>query len=209
MAFLADNCTFCELTGDVLANCRPFSCGNDDLDDFFANDATRYAHFLMGKTYCFRLNSDPSKLVCALTLSNDSIRIYDLPRGRRDHMRSLTHHEKPLRRYPGVLIGRLGVGSEFAGIGIGNETLDFVKGWFYSSDNKTGCRFIIVDAVNEPHVISFYQKNGFVPLFSSEEQEFLYTGGRKGEPITLDTRLMYFDLLGMQTSAAQPPPPIV
>jgi ribosomal protein S18 acetylase RimI-like enzyme len=123
-------------------------------------------------------------------------------------MRKLTHHEKPLRRYPGVLIGRLGVGSEFAGRGIGSETLDFVKGWFYSSDNKTGCRFIIVDAVNEPHVISFYQKNGFVPLFSSEEQEFLYTGGRKGEPITLDTRLMYFDLLGMQTSAAQPPPPI-
>ena len=80
MAFLADNCTFCELTSKVLADCRPFSCGNDDLDDFFANDATRYAQFLMGKTYCFRLNSDPSKLVCALTLSNDSIRIYDLPR---------------------------------------------------------------------------------------------------------------------------------
>ena len=110
MAFLADNCTFCELTSKVLADCRPFSCGNDDLDDFFANDATRYAQFLMGKTYCFRLNSDPSKLVCALTLSNDSIRIYDLPRSRRDHMRKLTHHEKPLRRYPGVLIGRLGAG---------------------------------------------------------------------------------------------------
>ena len=42
MAFLADNCTFCELTSNVLADCRPFSCGNDDLDDFFANDATRY-----------------------------------------------------------------------------------------------------------------------------------------------------------------------
>ena len=196
MAFLADNCTFCELTSKVLADCRPFSCGNDDLDDFFANDATRYAQFLMGKTYCFRLNSDPSKLVCALTLSNDSIRIYDLPRSRRDHMRRLTHHEKPLRRYPGVLIGRLGVGSEFAGRGIGSETLDFVKGWFYSSDNKTGCRFIIVDAVNEPHV---------KPLFSTEEQEFLYTCGKKGDPVALDTRLMYFDLLGMRAESVQQP----
>ena len=120
-------------------------------------------------------------------------------------MKSLTHHEKPLRRYPGVLIGRLGVCSGFAGKGIGSETLDFVKGWFYSSDNKTGCRFIIVDAVNEPHVISFYQKNGFMPLFSSEEQEFIYTGGRKGEPVVLDTRLMYFDLLGMRTTAVPPP----
>ena len=102
MAFLSDSCTFHELTDDILAACQPFSCGNEDLDDFFAHDATRYAHFLMGKTYCFRLGNDPSKIVCALTISNDSIRIYDLPRSRRDHMKSLTHHEKPLRRYPGV-----------------------------------------------------------------------------------------------------------
>lgn len=197
MAFLADNCTFCELTEDVLAACRPFACGDADLDDFFARDAVRYAHFLMGKTYGFRLNADPAEIVCAMTLSNDSIRIYDLPRGRRDHMKSLTHHEKPLRRYPGVLIGRLGVATAFAGRGVGSEMLDFVKGWFYSSDNKTGCRFVIVDAVNAPPVLAFYRKNAFTPLFSSEEQEFLYTGGKKGHPVELATRLMYFDLLGM------------
>lgn len=198
MAFISDNCTFCELTDDLLAVFQPFSCGSDDLDDFFANDATRYAPFLMGKTYCFRLNSDPSKIVCAFTISNDSIRIYDLPRSRRDYMKSLTHHEKPLRRYPGVLIGRLGVNIEFARQGIGSEVLQFIKGWFYSSSNKTGCRFVIVDAVNEPQVIAFYEKNGFHSLFSTEEQEFLYTGGKKGQPITLTTRLMYFDLLEMR-----------
>ena len=47
------------------------------------------------------------------------------------------------------------------GGGIGSEALDFVKGWFYSSSNKTGCRFVIVDAVNDPQVLSFYEKNGF------------------------------------------------
>ena len=182
MAFLSDSCTFHELTDDILAACQPFSCGNEDLDDFFAHDATRYAHFLMGKTYCFLLGSDPSKIVCALTISNDSIRIYDLPRSRRDHMKSLTHHEKPLRRYPGVLIGRLGVSRDFA----------------VSSSNKTGCRFVIVDAVNEPQVIAFYEKNDFHSLFSSEEQEFLYTGGKKGQPVVLTTRLMYYDLLEMR-----------
>ena len=49
MSFLIEQCTFFELTEDVLATCQPFSCGNADLDDFFLNDATRYAHFLMGK----------------------------------------------------------------------------------------------------------------------------------------------------------------
>ena len=69
MAFLSDSCTFHELTDDILAACQPFSCGNEDLDDFFAHDATRYAHFLMGKTYCFRLGNDADaiKYLTAIT----------------------------------------------------------------------------------------------------------------------------------------------
>lgn len=111
--FLSSQCFFSELTDDLLSTCQPFSCGNEDLDDFFKNDATRYAYYLMGKSYCFRKNDDPTKIVCAFTVSNDSIRIYDLPRSRKDYMKSLTHHEKPLRRYPGILIGRLGVKQGF------------------------------------------------------------------------------------------------
>lgn len=198
MAFLIEKCEFSELTEQVLRGSAPFSCGNADLDDFFSNDATRYAHYLMGKTYCFRLQDDLSQIVCAFTVSNDSIRIYDLPRSRRDYMKSLTHHEKPLRRYPGVLIGRLGVSSNFAGKGIGSEALEFIKGWFFSRDNKTGCRFVIVDAVNKQQVVSFYEKNGFCPLFSSEEQEYIYTGGKDEKQVQLDTRLMYYDLLQMR-----------
>ena len=193
MSFLLEQCEFKELTEKVLSECHTFSCGNADLDDFFINDATRYAQFLMGKSYCFCLNENPTKIVCALTISNDSIRIYDLPRSRRDYMRSLTQHEKILRRYPGVLLGRLGVDINFMRMGIGSEAIDFLKGWFLSSGNKTGCRFIIVDAVNDSGVISFYQKNGFLPLFSSEEQESQYTFGNKDT--NLSTRLMYFDLL--------------
>ena len=30
-----------------------------------------------------RKNDDPTKIVCAFTVSNDSIRIYDLPRSRK------------------------------------------------------------------------------------------------------------------------------
>ena len=55
-----------------------------------------------------------------------------------------------------------------------------------------------MDAVNAPEVISFYQKNGFQMLFSSEKQEITYTIGGKDVTTTLDTRLMYFDLLNMR-----------
>lgn len=59
--FLSSQCFFSELTDDLLSTCQPFSCGNEDLDDFFENDATRYAYYLMGKSYCFRKNDDPPK----------------------------------------------------------------------------------------------------------------------------------------------------
>ena len=32
--FLSSQCFFSELTDDLLSTCQPFSCGNEDLDDF-------------------------------------------------------------------------------------------------------------------------------------------------------------------------------
>lgn len=204
MGFLQNNCKLSILTEKIRTSCKPFTCGKDDMDEFFSQDYHDYAFYMMGKSYCFRLKNDKSKIVCAFTLSNDSIRINDLPRSRKDYMKSITHHEKPLRRYPGVLIGRLAVASEFAKQGIGSEVLNMIKYMFVDPANKTGCRFIIVDAVNDQKVLSFYAKNGFHFLFTTEKQEGLYTYPPKNEeekamrskqPIKLETRLMYYDLL--------------
>ena len=60
-----------------------------------------------------------------------------------------------------------------------HSLLSFIKGWFVS-DNKTGCRFIVVDALNQPDVLTFYKRNGL---------RFL-----NDEDIKDPTRLMYFDL---------------
>ena len=207
MSFLADKCLLCPYTEDVRKACLPFVCGSEDMDEFFSKDFADYAFFLMGKSYCFRLKEDPQRIVCAFTISNDSIRIYDLPRSRRDHMKAITHHEKHLRRYPGVLIGRLAVAQEFANKGIGSELLTFIKDLFSDPTLQTGCRFIIVDAVNSPEVLSFYQKNGFVFLFTSEEQEVAYTFPSKNDKDNeehtrqichINTRLMYYDLLDLK-----------
>ncbi|MCS2517629.1 hypothetical protein NXW37_29000 [Bacteroides thetaiotaomicron] len=53
----------------------------------------------------------------------------------------------------------------FAGKHIGDEILSFIKGWFIDPLNKTGCRYIIVDASNHQKVIDFYQRNGFKFIF--------------------------------------------
>lgn len=206
MNFLADKCTFEVLTHDVLSECDPFTCGDDtDMDEFFQKDALIYARRRLGKSYCFRLEEDNRKIVACFTLSNDSIRIWDLGSSKRNAMwKELTNHEKMLSRFPGVLIGRLAVAEQFVGKGIGSEAIDFIKLWFLSEENKTGCRLAIVDAKNKTNVLKFYEKNGFKFLFSNEIDEDMYIKPpkteeekkeRKQHPRKLNTRLMYCDLL--------------
>jgi len=205
MKFIENDCIFSALSADIIAKAQPFTCGKDsDMDEFFRKDALKYIHYHMGRSYCFRLKADQTKIVACFTVANDSIRIYDLPNSRKNMVWGLTDREKMLSRYPGVLIGRLAVAEEFAGRGIGSEILDFIKTWFLDDLYQSGCRLAIVDAVNKPEVLQFYQKNGFITLFSTELQEDLYTKPPKDEqerlerinnPRHLNTRLMFCDLL--------------
>jgi GNAT superfamily N-acetyltransferase len=193
MSFLLDKCSLCELSEST--DTDSFECGDQDIDDFFSNDCFDYAKQLLGKTYCYRLDIEPSKIVCAFTLANASIRVDDLPNARKKKIETDIPHVKSLKDYPAVLVGRLGVSLEFRSNHIGSEVLDFVKYWFVEPNNKTGCRFIIVDAYNNPKTIAFYERNGFKSVFSSDEQEKEYR--HLAQAVRLNTRLMYFDLLAI------------
>lgn len=103
--------------------------------------------------------------------------------------------KKRLRRFPAVLIGRLATSKDFAGKGFGTAVMDFIKLWF-RTDNKTGCRFIIVDAYNSEATIHYYLKNGFKFLLEDERLEAKYMGIGVGR-LPLNTRLMYYDLLSL------------
>lgn len=103
-----------------------------------------------------------------------------------------------MRSYPAVLIGRLGVHKNFRNLEgevlrIGDQLMNFIKSWFVDRANKTGCRFIVVDAYNAFKPLRYYNSNGFVELFSSEEQEREFTG--LAEDQELETRLLFFDLI--------------
>lgn len=195
MGFLADHCSLHLLTREILDTCQPFSCGNVDLDEFFMEDAMPYKEKLLGKTYCYLLDDDPRIIVCAFTLSNDSIKVDQLPNSRKKKINSSMPREKQMRRYPAALIGRLGVNIDYAGKGIGSELLDFLKKWFVQADNKTGCRYLIVDAYNMPSVLQYYQRNNFCFLFSTEEQE----ATNSYMQLPLKTRYMYYDLIQVQS----------
>lgn len=60
------------------------------------------------------------------------------------------------------------------------------------SIQKSGCRFIVVDTYNNPKTLHFYEKNGFKPLYKTEDEERTFLELDKDMP--LETRFMFFDL---------------
>lgn len=197
MSWLSENCTLQVLSKETLEFCYPFDCGHSDLNDFFHNDSIPYAEELIGKSYCFTLDEDPKVIICAFTISNDSVKVSNLPNARKKKLIKDIPRPKHLSTYPAVLIGRLGVNKNFGGKSIGRELMDFIKAWFVDGENKTGCRFIVVDSYNEDIPRKYYNKCGFEDLFSSEEQENQYLG--KEANAKLYTRLMYFDLIVLKS----------
>ena len=191
MSFLYDECSLCELKEK--SDLEGFCCEDKDLDDFFTNDCFAYAKELLGKTYFYTVKSEPTTVVCAFTLANAGIRVSDLPNARRKKVEANIPHVKSLKDYPAVLIARLGVSKDFRSKHIGSDVLRYIKYWFLDPYNKTGCRYVLVDAYNSASTIRFYESNGYATVFSSEEQEKEYRHIAEERP--LNTRLMYFDLM--------------
>lgn len=181
-------------TPDVASFCNPFFCDDSDLDDFFNNTALFYDTEMLGRTYVWVEKSKPRNIMGMITLANDSVKLKLIAKSPLNRLQRSVNNSKRGLNYPAVLIGRLGVASEYRGKGmnIGSQILDYIKGWFRSEDNKTGCRFIVVDAYNNVKALHFYEKNGFKPLYKTEKEEREFLGLCPEEP--LETRFMFYDL---------------
>lgn len=198
---LLERCEIKLATPDRLSSCGAFSCGTDDIDEFFSNDVRVYQHKLLTKAYIVVDKKNPLEIITAYTVSNDSIRLTNkLNEEYKEAFLDETDlRDKAIKRFPGVLIGRLGTDTKFIGQGYGSAVMDFIK-THYRYVNDTGCRFLIVDALNNPDTIRYYERNGFRYLVEEETLEAKYAGiGLSHLP--LKTRLMYFDLLQLEAES--------
>ena len=203
---LQNECTLMQYTRSVQRQCDAFSCGDKDLDDFFEEDVFLYEEEMLGKTYCWVTNSRPHKIVCLMTIANDSIKSTGLPKNSRNRFNRAFDNEKRNLTYPATLIGRLGVNKEFQGMHIGRQLMDYIKDRNIASDNDNACRFLVVDAINRPITLAYYEHNGFLYMHKTEEIERLALKryDEEGHLIfeipdeePLHTRMMYFDLKRM------------
>jgi GNAT superfamily N-acetyltransferase len=133
--------------------CRDFDCGDDDLNDYFHTDALLHRNQLLTQSYWLRSSDFPSQVLALLDFCNDYIHF---------------EHEQPsiskhYHHYPAVKLTRFGVQKEYQGKNIGTAAINMVKKLFIT-ENRTGCRYITVDAYQKEYALKFYQKNEFIFL---------------------------------------------
>lgn len=222
MGYLLDNCLFARLTADIVDQCLPFQCSKDSDIDSFSHNGTKdnysdYNKEMMGYSHCFYTDSPIPEMVCAFSLSHTALRTAPLPNNRKNRFNKSIPNNKRRSQYPAILIGQLCVFDKFSHMNIGEEMLDLIKTLAIEETNNCAARYLVVDAVNNPKVLSFYKDNGFQFLFSSdtEELECLHniakeTSFRKlkrfftKQPLQIakcKTRLMYFDLILLSTKS--------
>lgn len=156
-----------------------FDCGDADLNDFILSESLFYRKSLLAVSYVVEGKQNNHSVSAYFSLANDKISLNDFE-NKTEFNRFRKHrfvNEKRLKSYPATKICRLGVNLQAKGLHLGSFLLDFIKSYFVI-ENKTGCRFLTVDAYAA--AIPFYLKNGFTLL--------------NEEDANSATRLLYFDL---------------
>jgi hypothetical protein len=165
---------------------KQFDCGDDDLNDFLLNNSIDQFNQLLNVTYLIE-DEAANKTVAFFSLLNDKIGISESKSKSfwNKHVGKNIPHIKRRSSYPAMKIGRLAVHNDFQKMGWGRKILDYLKILFITN-NRTGCRFISVDAYSKS--LDFYLKNEFEFLTDKDENK--------------DTRLMYFDLSALSKQIA-------
>lgn len=143
-----------------------FDCGDDDLNEYFRKDSIAYRSELMTQTYCFlRENTEQNNALAIIDFCNDSLARNFISKS---NQRKINHNKRGYKAFPALKITRLGVDVSMHGNRIGSVLLDMVK-LFFVTDNRTGCRFLTVDAYRNAK--GFYEKNNFVAALLPEEDQ--------------------------------------
>ncbi len=140
--------------------CSPPDAADRDLEEFLGNDAERHLVDRIAVTYVLAASTFLETPLGFATLANDAIVI--------DREKPLPEvAEYPYAAFPAVKIGRFGVALPLQKHGLGGIFLAMLKKLMCES-NRTGCRFITVDAWRDKKagvdVTPFYGKNGFALL---------------------------------------------
>jgi len=153
---------------------KPFESEDNELNNFLLEDAKNYLTEMLAVTYLIETEEET---ICYFCLSNDNIRReVDMETWKKINKK--VPNSKRKGSYPAVKIGRLAVNQKYARNGFGRAMINVITKMYLTAEQKSGCRFITVDAYG--NAFDFYLKNGF-KFFTEKDSE-------------KSTRIMYLDL---------------
>lgn len=197
MGYLRDHCQFAPVTKELLSGLGDFSCADEtDISDFFKSKSFPSANEMLSKSYCL-FDADKKEMVAAFCVLNATLSTERLPNYSKRSINKELRYEKQRKQYPATLIGQFVVFDKFRKLRLGNELMQFVLSWIMVYAQNMGNRFAVVDAINKPKVLQFYEDNHFRYMFRSDEEELQAMGKNSDE--VLNTRMMYFDLMNINS----------
>ena len=122
---------------------KPFESADEELNDFLLNDAKHYSVQRLAVTYLLESETDTVAYFC---LSNDTVQRFMADKSGWKKIRKSIPNSKLRSSYPAAKIGRLAVSKQYAGKGFGRLMIQIVREMFVNDTQKTGCRFVTVDA---------------------------------------------------------------
>lgn len=181
-------------TRAVAEYCDSFCCGDEELDSFFACQVFLYQEELLCKAFCWINKNNDKEIIAVATFSYDGIKSYTLDNSSRNSLQRKIPYKKRHRSYPAMLIGRLGVNQHFQGRGlnVGSQLMQTLKVLCANENGMGISRYLLVDAYNTEATLHYYAKNGFKPLYKTEQSEREVFDIPENEP--LKSRILYFDL---------------
>lgn len=153
------------LADEDKAAIQAFSCGCQELDDFFHHEVFLCARYGYVAAFCAKNNK--GEIIALFTLANDAI-VLSSTYEKQDFVEEVTEWVNDAYQtifekqssFPAINIGHLAVRTDYQCKHIGKDILDFVEATF-SSYRAAGCQFITVDSLNNPRTNKFYMSNGF------------------------------------------------
>jgi len=145
-----------------------FDCGNAKVNKFFLGEFLKYEQLLLCKTYELtneEIIAEKLPPVAFISYCNHSIKLSKVTK---EFVK--IPEAKGIKQCPATKVVWLGVSKDSqkdAGVGgVGIDLMNITKLLFLSDENRTGCRLITVDAMNDPEhdqrPVRFYKRNGFV-----------------------------------------------
>ena len=145
---------------------QTFPCSiNPDLEDFLNNKAVTFEKHLRSRTYIY-IDNQTKKVAAYFTIAISTLHTEGTSS---EVIKMLDGYQDDTTSIPCFLIGQLGKSNEYQYKKIGEYILEDAIEIIDNLHNAVGGRFILLDAINIPAVVTFYQNSLFFPIETSDD----------------------------------------